>query len=98
MIGSMLLRKSEVKRCFIVLFRKFSARQSFSARRVSFRVYGSRLVCTDRHIAMKLCGCDRITRAQQLLRWATVWPQETWAEKWRAAVPLSVGELGPHLT
>jgi len=22
------------------------------------------------------------TRAQQLLRWATVWPQQTWAEKW----------------
>jgi len=21
-----------------------------------------------------------------------------WAEKWGAAVPLSVGELGPHLT
>jgi len=21
-----------------------------------------------------------------------------WAEKWKAAVPLSVGELGPHLT
>ena len=28
-----------------------------------------------------------------MLRWATVWPQHT-----RAAVPLSVGELGPHLT
>jgi len=23
-----------------------------------------------------------LTRAQQLLRWATVWPQYTWAEKW----------------
>jgi len=22
------------------------------------------------------------TRAQQLLKWATVWPQHTWAEKW----------------
>jgi len=27
------------------------------------------------------------------------WPQETWAEKWWAAVPLNIwGELGPHLT
>jgi len=38
------------------------------------------------------------TRVQQLLRWATVWPQEAWAEKWGAAVPLSVGGLDPHLT
>jgi len=28
---------------------------------------------------------------QQFLRWTTVWPQWTWAEKWGAAVPLSVG-------
>jgi len=26
-----------------------------------------------------------------------VWPQQTWAENW-GAVPLSEGELGPHLT
>jgi len=24
-----------------------------------------------------------------------VWPQQTWAEKWGTALPLSVGELGP---
>jgi len=35
-----------------------------------------------------------LTTAQQLLRWATVWPQETWAEKCGAAVPLSVGDAG----
>ena len=29
---------------------------------------------------------------------ATVLPQQTWAEKWGPAVPVSVGELGPHLT
>ena len=23
-----------------------------------------------------------VTRAQQLLRWTTVWPQQTWTEKW----------------
>jgi len=35
------------------------------------------------------------TRAQQLLRWATVWPQQTWAEKWGgAAVPVSMGGAG----
>jgi len=34
------------------------------------------------------------TRAQQLLRWATVWPQQTWVENWGAAVPLSVGRAG----
>ena len=32
-----------------------------------------------------------------MLRWVTVWPQQTWAENWRA-VPLWGGELGPHLT
>jgi len=37
---------------------------------------------------------QRKTRAQQLLRWATVWPQQTWAEKWGVAVPLSVGRTG----
>jgi len=41
---------------------------------------------------------QNLTRAQQLLRWATIWPQQTWAQKCRAAVPLSVGELGPYLT
>ena len=40
-----------------------------------------------------------LTRAQQQIRWATVWPQQTWAEN-RAACPLlsGGGELGPHLT
>jgi len=39
-----------------------------------------------------------LTGAQQLLRWATV--PEQWVEKGRGlpAVPLSVGELDPHLT
>ena len=27
-----------------------------------------------------------------------VWRQQTWAEKWGAAVPLSVAELGHHPT
>jgi len=35
------------------------------------------------------------TRAQQLLRWATIWPQQTWAEKLGGA---GVGALGHHLT
>jgi len=34
------------------------------------------------------------TRPQQLLRWVTVWPQQICAEKWGAAVPLSVGGAG----
>jgi len=34
-----------------------------------------------------------ITTAQQLLRWATVWPQQTSAEKREGA---AVGALGPH--
>jgi len=34
------------------------------------------------------------TRAQQLLRWATVWPQQTWAEKCGGLL----WGLGPHLT
>jgi len=40
------------------------------------------------------------TRAQQLLKWATVWPQWIWAEKCGDAVSpfLGRGELGPHLT
>jgi len=33
------------------------------------------------------------TRAQQLLRWATVWPQQTWAE---SGDGLLWGALGPH--
>ena len=33
--------------------------------------------------------------AQQLLRWATVWPQETWAENYGVTVPLSVGDWLP---
>jgi len=39
-------------------------------------------------------------RAQQLRRWATVWPQQTWAESGgRVAVPLSVGgAICPHAT
>jgi len=35
-----------------------------------------------------------LTRDQQLLRWATIWPQWTWAEKWGAAVSLSVRGAG----
>ena len=34
------------------------------------------------------------TGPQQSLTWATVWPQQTWAEKWGTAVPLSLGEAG----
>jgi len=37
------------------------------------------------------------TRAQQFLRWATVWPQQTSAEKGGCCAPF-LGELGPHLT
>jgi len=39
-----------------------------------------------------------LKRAQQFMRWATVWPQLTWTEKWGAAEPLSVGGVGSHLT
>ena len=35
----------------------------------------------------------KTTRAHQLLRWATVWPQYSWAEKLRGA---AVRGLGPH--
>jgi len=34
------------------------------------------------------------TRAEQLLRWAIVWPQETWAENGEGLH--AVGALGPH--
>jgi len=38
-----------------------------------------------------------IPRAQQLLRWVTIWPQWTWAEKWRGCCsPLCGEELGWH--
>jgi len=40
---------------------------------------------------------QNLTRAQQFLRWATVWPQYTSAESEGAAVLLSTGELRPHL-
>jgi len=46
----------------------------------------------------KLVTAPKLTRAQQLLRWATVWPQQIWVKKWGASVPLSMGELGPYLT
>jgi len=45
-----------------------------------------------------------LTRAQQLLRWATVWPQQTCAEidmGWKVEGCCAIfpwGELGPHLT
>jgi len=40
-----------------------------------------------------------IRRAQQLLRWEAVWPQQTWAEKWgRLLCPFPWKELSPHLT
>jgi len=45
-----------------------------------------------------LSWSSALTRAQQLLRWATVWPQYTWAEKWGAAVPLSGGAGSPSNT
>jgi len=32
-----------------------------------------------------------ITRGRQWLRWATIWPQQTWAEKWEAAEPVPLG-------
>jgi len=35
-----------------------------------------------------------LAKAQQLLRWTTIWPQQTWAENWRAAVSLSMGGAG----
>jgi len=35
------------------------------------------------------------TTAQQLLTWATVWPEQTFRRKVVAAVPFSVEELGP---
>jgi len=38
------------------------------------------------------------TRAQRLLRWATVWPQWTWAEKLGGPALGAGSPLGPHLT
>jgi len=44
-------------------------------------------------------GGHKNTTIQQLLRWATVWPQQTWAEKWGLLCRFPWGrELGPHLT
>ena len=40
--------------------------------------------------------CNKIY--QQLLRWTTVWPQYTWAEKTGVLCPFPSGELGSHLT
>jgi len=47
---------------------------------------------------MTAVSCKK-ARAEQLPRLATVWPQQTCAEKWAAAVPLLGGrELSLHLT
>ena len=46
------------------------------------------------------CKClqkDQTIRAQRLLRWATV-PEQSKPKSGGAAVPLSMGELGPHIT
>ena len=43
-------------------------------------------------------GSIDLTRAQQLLRWATDRVRAKWAEKWGLLCPFSVGELVPHLT
>ena len=57
-----------------------------------------------RSIAMSVSVCLSVrshilTRAQELLRWATVWPQQTWAEKWgRLLCPFPWKELSSHLT
>jgi len=49
--------------------------------------------------SMRWCNNHSCTRAQQLLRWATVWPQFTWAEKLRRLLcPFPWRELSPHLT
>jgi len=32
-----------------------------------------------------------LTSAQQQLKWATIWPQQTWAKHWGGAVPLLGG-------
>jgi len=41
-----------------------------------------------------------LTRAQHLLRWATIWPQQTWAEKWGCNALSGEGEaeLGLYVT
>jgi len=62
-----------------------------------FSLFSAFYECSDGQWRRK-CPKRTSTRAQQLLRWATVWPQYAWAEKCGAAVPLSMGELGPHLT
>ena len=61
-------------------------------RRPLTRCANTPLELLDDHIH-KVIPLIQKTRAQQLLRWATVWPQSTWAEKWWGA---AVG-LGPHL-
>jgi len=38
------------------------------------------------------------TRAQQLLRWATVWPQWAWAESGQGLMWGAGSPLGPHVT
>jgi len=37
-------------------------------------------------------------RAQQLLKWATVWPQQTWVEKWGLLCPFPWGARSPSNT
>jgi len=41
---------------------------------------------------------QKLTRANQLLKWATVWPQETWAEKWGGGCCAAGSPLDPQLT
>ena len=38
------------------------------------------------------------TRAQQLPRWATIWPQQIWAKKWGLLCQFPWEDLDPHLT
>jgi len=54
---------------------------------------------------MKSCLRRKVTRVSQLLGWATVWPQQTWAEKWGCAPfrggagsPSSIMWSGPRPT
>jgi len=37
------------------------------------------------------------TRAQQLLRWATVWPQQVWAKSCEGLMWVAKCPVGPHL-
>jgi len=63
---------------------------------VLFIVY---FLCTSADLANKRVHIvANKTRAQQLLRWSTVWLQQTWAEKWVSCCAPFLGELGPHLT